>query len=291
MGASLQARTFLSLKAFGDLVILACVLGRLTPESAAHCRVAYARHLAELYDALGSPVQGFCLDTGASLPALYDVRRRGSLPAIRSLFEVRRAVGSLPPSETATLVFDHWGVREFLLGLGRPVAALPQGRANVYLAYEEYLLQSGATFAAEGRGPSRAATTGVIGIFPGSRIDAKRLSGAVVRDLVAMCSAAGWRCRIHVLDGESVDASMPAFERVPRRFEAMIDAVRSSDRIISADSLPAHLAEYFHRPVFVVSHRRNEYWLPRSSFHEAAWSLAPLSRDDPRLARFLGAPA
>lgn len=75
---------------------------------------------------------------------------------------------------------------------------------------------------------------------------------------------------------------------VPRRFQAMADAVRSVDAVISADSMPAHMAEYFGSPVFVVSPVPNAYWLPLSCLTTDRWVLFnQLDEQADRLSRFL----
>jgi hypothetical protein len=43
--------------------------------------------------------------------------------------------------------------------------------------------------------------------------------------------------------------------------------------VISADSLPAHIAEIKGFKPVVVSPIDNSYWLPQTSFHSGAWSL------------------
>ena len=61
--------------------------------------------------------------------------------------------------------------------------------------------------------------------------------------------------------------------KVPRQFSLMANAVRAARVVISADSMPAHMAEYFGVPVFVMSPSPNAYWLPKSCIDSGRWSL------------------
>ena len=57
-----------------------------------------------------------------------------------------------------------------------------------------------------------------------------------------------------------------------RNFSSLIDAVSGSDLVVTADSLPGHLAEYLDVPAYVVSPKDNLYWLPLSCFTNGGWS-------------------
>ena len=59
--------------------------------------------------------------------------------------------------------------------------------------------------------------------------------------------------------------------KVPRNFSAMANAIKKVDAVISADSMPAHMAEYFGVPVFVITPEPNRYWLPVSAFNNNFW--------------------
>lgn len=58
--------------------------------------------------------------------------------------------------------------------------------------------------------------------------------------------------------------------------------------MISADSLPAHLAEYRGTPAFVASPVTNPYWLPSRAFTGRHWGLFDQMPElTARLQRFL----
>jgi ADP-heptose:LPS heptosyltransferase len=92
--------------------------------------------------------------------------------------------------------------------------------------------------------------------------------------LVEQLLQAGMTCEVIELAGEgyALPAGLPV-HRLERNFGALIEAVRGSSLVITADSLPGHLAEYFGLPAYIVTPRENSYWLPLSCFNDHAWSL------------------
>ena len=175
------------------------------------------------------------------------------------------------------MVFDRIGVRERLLAIGRHHTALPSTSSNIYLAYEEFLRPFGLV----NEPTSLVITTAdepsasYVGIFPDSRIGNKRIPGTAVTALARLCIDSGVPYRIFLLEGEPSDLSSSTMNvtKVPRQFSLMANAVRAARVVISADSMPAHMAEYFGVPVFVMSPSPNAYWLPKSCIDSGRWSL------------------
>jgi hypothetical protein len=267
----------MSLKGFGDLTI-ARTSQAACPQSAG---LAIARHQVELNATLRPGPAAYVVETGEpSVPALFDLRNRGIGRGLRSAVSLRHAVRRAGIPASSTLVFDKLGPREQFIALGSRAVALPF-QANIYLAYAELLSGSRDTTLI-------ANSWQTAGIFPSSRVAAKNLPSAVVTQLVAHCRASGLRPQVFLLDGErpELEAAFPDATIVPRRFAALAEAVRNAGVIISADSLPAHLAEHWLHPVFVVSPVDNRYWLPLSAYQHDRWTVFD-HLDDGRLTTFL----
>jgi hypothetical protein len=278
----------MSLKAFGDFTI-ACWAMRKLGTGAIHYPLIYGDHLAEIYAALESVPVTKCLYHGeGGVPALFDIKKRGWLLGVNSAFHLRELLQSLDLQFKTTLVFDRVGLRERFIAGSRAVCSLPEAE-NIYLAYSQlFKLQIPLPRMSLAR-ESRCSLVHV-GIFPGSRIQAKTLLRGVVDHLIDVCLRCGKEPVLFVLDGEPCELPMKRVEVVtlPRRFASMANAVRSVDAVISADSLPAHMAEYFNRPVFVVSPKPNPYWLPLSCLSEHWWALFDESgATEDSLSRFL----
>jgi hypothetical protein len=252
-------------KAFGDLVIALTAVGRAPAATRARYRLLIGHHLVPLFEAIGEPIEYQVLAHGGpGVPAMYDLRRCGVIRAVHSAWKLRRLIAATAPSH---LLFDRLGARERWLAAGTAADPLPAA-ANIYLAYE----------AALGFVPATSMTMirrRDIGIFPGSRIAAKNLTEAVVRMTITAIEGAGFVPRLFLLEGERPDLEgMGLPHRIlPRSFAAMVTAVMDCGAIVSADSVPAHVAEQRGVPVHVISPVDNRYWLPRSAFLLNRWSL------------------
>jgi hypothetical protein len=272
---SVQTHTpiaLVSLKAFGDFIIARWALRQLDTGTTNVTLIA-GDHLAELDAALGSRVGTRYVRHGeGGVPALFDMNRLGVCRGVSSAVRLRRLIQELNLPSHTYLVFDKVSLRESFIAAALPTKTLP-GAKNIYLAYSELLgltatLEDAAAATGLAKRPAR------VGIFPGSRISAKSLPADVITQLIDICQSAGARPTVFALEGEVNDLSpgLPVIN-VPRRFEAMVQAVRSVGTVISADSMPAHMAEYFDCPVFVVSPVPNHHWLPLSCLATGRWAL------------------
>lgn len=280
---------FVSLKAYGDLVIQLSVLGRIAAPHRDRFVSAVGTHLLKLRDALGSSVPFVEVrHAESSVPAIFDLKKSGRVQAVKSLLTMRRALAALPLQVEATLVFDRVGWRESLLAGQRRAVSLASTQAdNIYAAYECLLAASGATLTSSTLKPREPQRDGTVGIFPGSRIHSKTLSANTVAALSRRCGSLGLKTRIFLLRGEALDAPISGFETILPRFSNMVEAVTACDYVISADSMPAHMAEFYSIPVFVLSRRPNVYWLPLSAFQQRRWALIDEVEASPHLNRFL----
>jgi hypothetical protein len=256
-------RWFVSLKAYGDCII------------ASHALRSYGSlgdillcgsHLRPLMKAVGYQGNVEWLETGdAGVPAFFDLRKFGLLSAISSGLTLRRLI-NCRVAVNDQLVFDRVGWRQNFLAGGTPTAQVASGQPNIYLDYERFL-SGRVNYQAE----SPIQKTSRIGIFPDSRLATKQLSDALVsrifRDLIGL----GCDPQVVYIDGKPMDAGMKV--RIVNGFGALIECIREFDLIISADSLPAHVAQYFERPVFVFSPVNNHYWLPKSAFLNGRFAL------------------
>lgn len=282
-------------KAFGDLVIAVGALSAVTPADRERVTLLIGSHLQELAAALVPPVAVRVAETGETgVPAIFDVRKAGVPRALASAVTLRRAIDAARLPAEMPLLFDQAAARErWVSGRHRAVAAA-RGADNIYSGWRTGLAAQGITLASLAKPARRAVRTVVI--CPGSRIAAKNLEAAFVAECVRLLADRGFHPKLILLQGERPDLEASGLPHtiVPRSFQAMIDAVRSADAVIGADSMPAHIAEWAGRPVHVVSPVPNTYWLPGSAFQQGFWSLMQEGTAAPALTRFLdhlGSPA
>ena len=198
---------------------------------------------------------------------------RSRATARSSALRIRRRIFELNLPENTLLIFDRKGIREtFWHPITHPVLS---PRLSIYtLLTRNCSTQDSGDFSCTSF--LRNSSIKSVGIFPGSRVPSKTVPKNLIESVVHECLSLGLTPTVFVLDGESQDlesVSLSSLSIVPRCFDSMKDAVCSMDAVISADSMPAHMAEYYGRPVFVLTPVRNDYWLPLSCFNTGRWML------------------
>lgn len=243
-----MTRWFVSLKAYGDLVI-AC--HHLRHSKAASDVLLCGEHLRPLLVALKYKGNVAWLATGENgVPSFFDMRLRGVRAALRSGLHLRNQLRK-NSEEGDFLVFDSLGWKQKVLAGSCQRQQIANGQPNIYLDYERFLgLELPESMF---RGVTRPLR---IGVFPDSRIATKALPDDLLNQIVNVVDLAGNSAQVlRAGPGLVVDG-----------FESLIRHINACDAIISADSLPAHIAEYCGKPVFVFSPRPNPYWLPKTAF-------------------------
>lgn len=254
---------YLSALAFGDFLIDCYFLRRA---GAAHRLLAasYLRPLAEAIDYQG-PLRYFEMPTQDVPPSVFNVRKASLSEIAASLCRLRAGLltATLPAD---TINVPHRDIRWRMTCSPRRINALRLSHENIYLAYcarfglipQELVV------------PMPARTREVI-VFPDSRQPAKQIPEPTLRVLVDINAAAGVRTRImRVRPPETGHVNAPE-ENSLWGLSALVRAVREAEVIVSADSLPGHLAEYFKRPVFILTPHDNEPLMPLSVLLEKRW--------------------
>jgi hypothetical protein len=273
----MRVQFIVSVKGFGDFVI-ACHSLRKVLRPLRHgieLKALAGQHLEELARALHVEPNVRLLRSGSICPPAFDVRKEGIVRAAKSLLGLRRLFQSLP--RDSTLLFDTLSWRENFISL--PLRRLGlQAAPNIYLAFEATLRSMG--FELQSAVPSTQATVAHrplgprAAVFPASRIAAKCIPAATTSRVIEQFAESGLGWEIIAIGDEPVD--LPSGlkpRRIERTFHSLVSAVVACDLVVSADSLPAHLAEYCGVPSFVVSPRPNAYWLPLSAFESNGWCL------------------
>jgi hypothetical protein len=280
--------SLVAFKAFGDLVIAINCIERRAPEASTRIEILLGQHLRPLFDALQSRIPVRMLDhPEPSLPSLFTIKTDGPLKALASATSLKRAVkaAGIPPHNI--LLFDQLGPRERFVTMGWRKVAMPE-TDNIYLSYDRFFDELNLPLA---DGASERQGDGPLRIFPGSRVPAKNLPLELIREIIATADASGIAAELMLLEGERPDletCGLP-FRLVPRNFSSMVAAVREAGKVISADSMPAHIAEYVGGPMFVFSPVPNRYWLPRSAYLKQWDALFDDGGGSSRLASFLDA--
>lgn len=279
---------FVHVKAFGDITVTAAAMRILPPDAVARCSLLIGPHLTDLVRALAPDcaIETLHLEE-LGLPPIFDLKKRGLAAGLSSAFSLRKALRVAAPG--SVLVMPRPAFREQFIAGRRPVVALPAAD-NVYRAHERFLRTRLNFEAIQKRMPVVRTSDRRIAVCPFSRVPAKNVPVALLGDMAAACVRAGFEPEALLLEGEHT-LTLPAglaIRIVPRRFDALANALAAYEGVISADSLPAHLAEYHGTPAFVASPVPNAYWLPPRVFEGQHWGLFNrLQELTERLRRFL----
>jgi hypothetical protein len=260
----------INFKAFGDFVIASSAIRRINLDDVELPKIIAGEHVRSLASALKlENLVHFIGDKNwKDVPAAFDVRKRGAYAGLKSIFEIRRLLRGTP-AETH-LVFDRLGWRERFIGYGFQLHELSEGDGNIYIAYDNLLQSLG--FEIEAKFHSAGRIDRAI-IIPGARMSHRIIPAQVISTYVRELARRNIQTEVVVLEGEAIDIPNDAnLRRVPRKFGMLIEEISNSDLVISADSLPSHLSEYLHVPIFVSTPAPKTYWLPRSSYITKGWA-------------------
>jgi ADP-heptose:LPS heptosyltransferase len=258
-----------SLKAFGDFVIAANAVSRIN-QSVCETNILAGSHLKELAQALniGNLVQFVDLEEN-DVPGIFTLKKTGITTGLVSLLRVRHRLGRVEPS--ADLVFDRIGWREMFIGYGRKIHSLPKNSTNIYNAYSDFFKIHG--IINETENSNKVTTVTEVTIIPGSRQPTKTIPDILIEKICEDVNRVGIRAKIVYLEGEKCSLrNRLDIEIIPRSFSALVNKVKGSSVVVSADSLPAHLCYYLNVPVFVFAPNIDfaRYWVPKSCITQDA---------------------
>jgi ADP-heptose:LPS heptosyltransferase len=268
---------FVFIKGFGDFIIGAYFLKSLSQDDTIKIRILTTPRIAVLAAELRLPINLSILDLpGMDAPALFEVRRKGLFQAMKSGIEIKKAIGNLNTQNpiSGKLIFDKVSFREKYISTGHKIIGLPKNNDNIYQAYNKLMNQLHLKTRMRNDRPSILNETNseFIGIFPTSRAEEKDIPPSVLHKLNQLFQREGNRLKIYLFpDQLERYKEVKNITAIPKDFSSLIEHIRAHQVIISADSLPAHLAQYFSIPVFVLTPKNNHYWLPIESFNKASY--------------------
>jgi hypothetical protein len=264
----MQLPTIVNFKAYGDFVIACSVIkilknsnNKILPE------LIVGQHVRSLAIALGvdSAVTFVGDESSLDVPAAFNVRKYGVTAGLKSLYGLQRSLGE--QLKTPDVLFDRRGWREQFISLGHNPSYLKRISGNIYLDYLEFYKDIGLKVFGPDSVASRDMRTAII--VPGARMTHRVIPSAVIGNVAAELQRRSISVKVALLQGEkfSIPSWVPVV-RVERSFSSLASVVRSTDMLVSADSLPAHLCEFYGilNFVFTPTPDWSKYWLPRSTF-------------------------
>ncbi|WP_243374501.1 hypothetical protein [Geotalea sp. SG265] len=260
-------RWFSCFKAYGDLVIASNVIRRA---DLSQNGILIGSHLRPLLDTLNFPGQSKVVEVGDVVPALFDIKKCGYLRAMICGFWLKRGIRRILDPRYDTLVFDQLGIRQQFIASQFHIESLGV-EDNIYKNYAEFL---GISLSITPTISSSKSKRTKVYVFPDSRLREKELPYSLLRDIVEVNKRYGKSTTIVKV---GLPTELPPFVGAEIKwlngFPQLLSVIRGADAVVSADSLPAHLAEYNQIPVYVFTPVPNDYWMPLSSYADHYFSL------------------
>ncbi len=250
------------LKSYGDLVI---ALSSALKTNSTNITFVIGSHLVALYNTLNTTIPYVVLDTGSDVPAIYDIKKRGPVNAFLSMIRIKRAITQTLKSSHDIYVIKY-GIRERIMFYGLNISLIYSSKRNIYIDYHKAFnkLSSIDVF-------PREDILQKVCIFPDSRLFKKVISESTVNQICTELTRLNVEFNI-CLYGQPCSSNLINFKEFDQRiihyhtFSDLCKLIKSASHLVSSDSLSAHIAEFYSRPVFVIFNEENIYWLPLNSF-------------------------
>lgn len=262
------------LRSYGDFVVALAGYQYMKPERKVH--IIASGHLRALYTAIAETtmvkqlpeIEFADLDIQHGLMACFTNKYFFSATTIRELLKMRSYCKKIPAVDSLFLEQKKRAViiRAFT---GRDFFNVHDGSENIYDAYRQFFYADN-MFLQEQHQPFN--TQSDILLFPGSRKKSKRLPVRWVEKITDQYRASGVNITLTGLADEI--AVYKGVKQVVTNFRELCALTATADYIISSDSLPAHLAYLFKKPLEVhYNGTINKPWLPPGAIARQAGEL------------------
>jgi len=236
---------FCSALAFGDFLI-DCSFMRYAGCENAILAASYLKPLASALDFQGN-IKYFDMPNTDIPPSLFNARRAKVPAMIRSLYLLRDGIKN-SVSRDDTIYVPLKDLRWQLACLPYLPRSLRTREENIYLAYCSHFGLDAESFVA--RLESKPST---VLVFPDSRQVHRQIPDRIISIILQANADLGIKSLI-------VRVRPPDSAYVKHENEisiwglpALVDLIRNAEAVVSADSLPAHLATYFMNPLFIIT--------------------------------------
>ena len=267
---------FFQMQGYGDLVILANMLKKYTISNK-KINIIMGSYLFELFTELDLDVKSIFLKLeGNDIPPLFNLKNKGFVKGFYSALQIRSLLLKNYRKDNFSIIFDSTlnlcGIRERLISSKIP-RVMMKSKNNIYLTYINYI-KSIDNFKIYNKDNLKLKKGNLLAIFPTSRQKRKCIPENILEYIIKTSIENGFKPQIFNIKGEDeFQLHLSKYHIVlPKNFSNIINVIKKSKALVSADSLPAHIGEYYDVPTFVLSPIDNGYWLPLSTLKQGFWS-------------------
>jgi hypothetical protein len=257
---------YCSALAFGDFVIDCNFMQYAGPNDS----LLAASYLEPLADALGfrSRIKFFNMPINDIPPSVFDVRKGGLSRIIRSAHLLREGLlSSVGKDDVLNVPVEDF--RWKVICWPHSVSAIRTKSENIYNAYcKRFGIEPSSLMSIKTQKLS------TILIFPDSRQVIRKVPNSTVSLVTSANNDFGISTIVVKIRPPELKVPCASNEISIWGLSALIELIKNADAIVSADSLPAHIAAYYNRPVFVITPVPKASWpqLPPSVLIPGFWS-------------------
>lgn len=253
----MKNKFILSSLSYGDFVI-----DLLFAEKASNVKIIAANYLKPISKAMNSKdIVEFIEVRNEIPPALFSLKSSSLRKAILSFFRLFLSFKEI--SDDKDLYVNSKNIRWKLLFFYRRLGYIRNSKQNIYEAYCKMLDIDINNLILPITKKKK------IKIFPGSRQAKKNISKSILQIFIKALEENFVEYEIIYIKGKSINIKK---SKEIDGLELLISEIKDCDGIISADSLPIHIATYYNKDCFLISPEPAFALMPIHIFKNKLWS-------------------
>ncbi len=249
-------KSIIAIRSYGDYVVLLYNLKLI--KQPGFYKIYVSKHLEQLHNALDlEKMEGiffyfidFSIQKG--LLTFFTNRYLLSISTIKSLRQISDYFKNVDKSNIEIYIEQNKRIIFFNFFTSLQTKAIHNSKKNIYLSYQSFF----GIKIDESANLPKSKTKKII-LFPDSRKKEKELSEKLVQEI-----SNGIKYNIIVAKFGKSKNNNAGKQVYYNNFKALVELIKESDLIISSDSLPAHIAQYYQKSNWVIFNKEiNHEWL------------------------------
>jgi ADP-heptose:LPS heptosyltransferase len=256
-----MGRNIISSLALGDFVIDYLFLEKSKFTGKIYCP-NYIKPLAQAMNALDHVI--FFDNTIFNIPpGIFGIKNNNFRSIFNDFFVLRRCIKKI----NDVIVVPHANFRWNLILLPKKFSTVCSSNQNIYVSYRKfYNLEQIEKFTTDN-------SSRVVYIYPESRQINKIIDSELCEKICEVLKRNGYITKQVIINNSNYKFSKNIETLFVNNFKGLIDTINFSNFIVSADSLPVHIAYWKSKITFVFSPIINYKMFPDAVIENDAWAL------------------
>ena len=239
------------LRAYGDFIIFLQALLKSNFKKDYH--IVASKHLQPIFltvskfvDTSAISIEFVDFGIKKTLLSFFTNRYFFSVGAVKELLNIKHWLRNNPNKKGIDYLEQDKRIKGFNLIMGQRFSPILR-KENVYETYNLFFQISQNHEISKGTNPFNN-----IVIFPDSRLPAKNLPDAVLKNIVTILKQKGKQVQVAYFKRAPEKEDHPSTTILYDNFDGLLALIQKADMIIGADSLPIHLANLLNKPHYIL---------------------------------------